>query len=276
MLQQGYSIVLSATVMVAATLLITPLSVSLLDLPGVVFEALYKSADRVAGIFVASSAIGLALVSMSITALGLTLSDIIINASFGILWLTAILTFFIAIVFGMGMPTSMIYILLATMVAPALVDLGVPVLAAHLFIFYGGMVSMVTPPVCLAAYAAAGISGANAMRTGIEAWKLALPGFNVPFFWVFNPSLILWSDATPVVFVVALFATVLVAIGATGYVGSKPVSIAGRVFFLVAPVALIVPLVPVRLFVTALSIAAIAYFAPVEYEGLKQYIGAHF
>jgi TRAP-type uncharacterized transport system fused permease subunit len=138
------------------------------------------------------------------------------------------------------------------------------------------MVSMVTPPVCFAAYAAAGISGANAMRTGIEAWKLALPGFIVPFFWVFNPSLILWSDATPVVFVIALFATILVAIGATGYVGSKPLPALGRIFFVAAAIALIVPLVPVRLVVAVLSIAAIAYYAPVEYEGLQKYVGARF
>jgi len=90
----------------------------------------------------------------------------------------------------MGMPTVGAYIVLAVLVAPSLVRMGVEPLAAHLFIFYFGVISAITPPVCMAAFAAAAISGAPPMRTGLTAFRLAIAVFIVPFIMVYHPALI--------------------------------------------------------------------------------------
>ena len=96
-----------------------------------------------------------------------------------------------SIVLGMGLPSAVCYLLMATLIGPVLKDLGVPVLAAHLFIFYFGMMSMVTPPVALAAYASASIAKANIMATGLAAFRFSLVGFTLPYMFVFRPELLL-------------------------------------------------------------------------------------
>ncbi|HEX6004929.1 MAG TPA: TRAP transporter large permease subunit, partial [Burkholderiales bacterium] len=96
--------------------------------------------------------------------------------------------------FGMGMPTSAAYLVAAVLVGPALQTLGIPALAAHLFIFYFAVLSMVTPPVALAAYAAAGISGANLWTTGLLSFLIAIPGFLIPFAFVFDQGILLQGD----------------------------------------------------------------------------------
>jgi TRAP-type uncharacterized transport system fused permease subunit len=108
----------------------------------------------------------------------------------------------LTLIFGMGMPTSAAYLVAAVLVGPALQGLGIPALPAHLFIFYFAVLSMVTPPVALAAYAAAGISGANLWTTGLVAFAIAIPGFLIPFAFVFDQGLLLQGDALHVLRVV--------------------------------------------------------------------------
>jgi TRAP-type uncharacterized transport system fused permease subunit len=100
----------------------------------------------------------------------------------------------LTIILGMGMPTAAAYLVSAVLVAPALQELGVPALAAHLFIFYFAILSMVTPPVALAAYAAAGLSGANLWSSGLMAFILAIPGFLIPYAFVFDQAILLQGD----------------------------------------------------------------------------------
>jgi TRAP-type uncharacterized transport system fused permease subunit len=100
----------------------------------------------------------------------------------------------LTIILGMGMPTAAAYLVSAVLVAPALQELGVPALAAHLFIFYFAILSMVTPPVALAAYAAAGLSGANLWSSGLMAFVLAIPGFLIPYAFVFDQAILLQGD----------------------------------------------------------------------------------
>jgi TRAP-type uncharacterized transport system fused permease subunit len=119
------------------------------------------------------------------------MSELIITLSGGHLFPALVLTAMGSVILGMGLPTTAAYVVLAALGAPALVDLGAPLLAAHLFIFYFGCISNVTPPVSLAAYAAAGLSGADPLRTGFMAMGLALPGFLIPFLFVHEPALIL-------------------------------------------------------------------------------------
>lgn len=254
LLWQGYSIMFTGMGAVLTTAALAVVALDIPSIPSAILDALAECPDRIVDIFVAAAGIGIALKTITLTGLGLVLPQAIIQFAFGSFLLALLLTLLVSIVFGMGMPTSMIYILLATTIAPALVQLGGNVLTAHLFIFYGGMLSMVTPPVCFAAYAAASISGADAMETGIAAWKLSIAALALPFFWMFSPSLVTWSASTPVSFGVALVTVFLLTIGITGLIQDKKIAVPFRVVFVLLAVGLIVPRLWVRLPLIAIAV----------------------
>ncbi len=124
---------------------------------------------------------------LQLTGLGFTLTLTLLNVGQNSAILLLVLTAIVSIVLGMGMPTTAVYVLLAVLVAPGLSKLGILPIAAHLFIFYFGMLSMVTPPVCLASYAAASIGKTDPVRTGWEAMRLCAIAYVVPFLFVFSP-----------------------------------------------------------------------------------------
>lgn len=148
----------------------------------------------------------------------------------------------ICILLGMGMPTSGVYVLLAALVAPSLIETGIEPLAAHMFILYFGMMSMITPPIALAAFSAATISGASPMRTGFEAMKMGWLAYVVPVLFVFSPSLlmegkvteILWSGAT------ALVGVYFISIAVVGHF-SKRQGLMGRLLLLLLGVIALIP-----------------------------------
>ena len=139
----------------------------------------------------ACAAAGIVVGVASLTGIGLRMSELIITVSQGNLLAALVLTALGSVVLGMGLPTTAAYVVLAALGAPALVELGVPLLGAHLFIFYFGCISNVTPPVSLAAFAAAGIADAPPVRTALNAAVLAGAGFLVPFMFVYGPALLL-------------------------------------------------------------------------------------
>ena len=145
-----------------------------------------------------------------LTGLGVKIGNLVLYLSGGQLVLALIFVMLASILLGMGMPPLVCYILLAVTTAPPLVKMGVPPLAAHLFIFYFGMLSMVTPPVGMAFYAGAAVAGADSMKTGWVASKIALAGFLLPYMFVYNPALLLMGNA-----VKAILASVTALIGAT-------------------------------------------------------------
>ncbi|MEJ2203115.1 MAG: TRAP transporter fused permease subunit [Gemmatimonadota bacterium] len=153
-----------------------------------VLEGAGRGAVQVAA---ACAAAGVVVGVASLTGIGLRMSELIVTLSGGNLLSALVLTALGSIVLGMGLPTTAAYVVLAALGAPALVALGVPLLAAHLFIFYFGAISNVTPPVSLAAFAAAGIAEAPPIRTAMSAAVLAGTGFLVPFMFVYGPSLLL-------------------------------------------------------------------------------------
>jgi TRAP-type uncharacterized transport system fused permease subunit len=128
----------------------------------------------------ACAAAGMVIAVVLLTGLGVKIGNFVIYFSAGHLSLALIFIMFASIVLGMGMPTLVCYILLAVTTAPPLIQMGVPPMAAHLFIFYFGMLSMVTPPVGMAFYAGAALAGADTMKTGWTAWKIALRRFSCP------------------------------------------------------------------------------------------------
>ena len=150
---------------------------------------------------------------------------------------------------GMGMPTTVVYVMLAVMVAPALVQTGVPPLAAHLFVFYFGMLSMITPPVCMATIAASALARASFWRTAIVGMRLGAVGYLVPFFLVFHPALLLGRDTSWLTVVDVVAATVgvcFLSFSAAGYL-FRPLAVWMRAVFVLAGMALMSPISSIEL-----------------------------
>ena len=156
-----------------------------------ILTALKKGAHLALVVASATAAAGIIIGVINLSGLGLRLSGILIDLAGGNLFFLLLLTMLASIILGMGLPPVASYIVLAVLAAPALVQMGVDPMAAHLFIFFFGTISAVTPPVALAAYAAAGVAGSNPMQTGFIAFRLALAAFIIPYMFIYGPALIL-------------------------------------------------------------------------------------
>ena len=210
--------------------------------PGALARSLRSAASGAVQVAAACAAAGIVVGVASLTGIGLRMSELIVVVSQGNLMVALILTALGSIVLGMGLPTTAAYVVLAALGAPALVELGVPLLGAHLFIFYFGCISNVTPPVSLAAYAAAGIAGSPPLKTAWTAMALASAGFLVPFMFVYAPAMILDGTAGAIA-----LTTVTALIGVVGLAGAVighvrgPIGPVRRVALLAAAIALISP-----------------------------------
>ena len=155
-------------------------------------------------IILIGGAAGIIVGVLNVTGLGfnLTLGLTDIGNQYGLL-VMLFLTGIVAIILGMGMPTAAVYIVLSVVLAPAVIEMGVPVLAAHLFIFYFGLLSMITPPVAVASFVAAGIAGSSLWKTSFTAIKLGIAAYLLPFLFVYNDSLLFkgsWSEILNIFF----------------------------------------------------------------------------
>jgi TRAP transporter 4TM/12TM fusion protein len=181
---------------------------------------------------------------LQLTGLGFTLTLTLLNIGQSNVLLLLVLTAIVSIILGMGMPTTAVYVLLAVLVAPGLTKLGILPIAAHLFIFYFGMLSMITPPVCMASYAAASIGKTDPVKTGWEAMRLCAIAYVVPFLFVFSPSLLLighWHEVALSV-ITAVIGAILLGVGVVGYL-FRSVGILKRGLFLLAAIGLLIPVV---------------------------------
>ncbi len=187
--------------------------------PAKIKTSLEQGALAFADLGAAAGVIGILMSAVSLTGLGMTLSSGLIEASGGHLWLLLILTAIASIIMGMGASTLLVYIVLAMFVAPAVVKMGVEPMAAHLFIFYFGCMSLVTPPVALAAYAAAVIAKADFWETGWEASRLGIVGYIVPFIFVYQPALLMHGSTGEVILAAttAVLGTIALAGAMSGY-----------------------------------------------------------
>lgn len=159
--------------------------------PKDILGAMEAGAKGAVGVACACACAGMIVGVVTLTGFGLKIAEVIVLIAQGKLIPTLLLTMVSSIILGMGLPTTAKYIVLATMAVPAITKLGVNLMSAHLFILYFGVVADVTPPVALAAYAGAGIAGANSMKTGFQAFKLAIGAFIIPYIFVINPHLIM-------------------------------------------------------------------------------------
>ena len=162
-------------------------------------DALETGARNMAGIAAACACCGIIIGVVTLTGLGLKMATLITYAAGGNLMLTLVFSVFACIILGMGLPTTATYIIMAAMTAPAILtisadqNLGIPIVAVHLFVFYYGIVADDTPPVGLCAYAAAGIAGADPIKTGWKSFRLDLAAFTLPFMFILNPKLLMYN-----------------------------------------------------------------------------------
>ena len=153
--------------------------------------ALASGAQQALSVMIACAVVGIIIGVVSLTGFASIMTSAIASIGAGSLFLTLFFTMIASMILGMGLPSIPAYIITATMAAPALAEFGIPILVAHMFVFYFGIFANVTPPVALAAFAGAGISGGDPMRTGFQALKLSIAGFLIPFIFVYEPAMLL-------------------------------------------------------------------------------------
>ncbi len=161
----------------------------------IAIDALETGIKNTMGVSLACALAGIVAGVVTLTSLGSTLIDIIVPIAQNNLFIALFLTMLTCIVLGMGVPTTANYLIMATITAPILTEMGLPLLAAHMFVFYFGIVADITPPVALAAYAGSAIAGSNPLKTGVNATRLAITAFIIPYIFAFNPKM-LFIDAT--------------------------------------------------------------------------------
>lgn len=229
--------------------------------PGQLLTALRNGGFAAAQIVIAVGAIGIVIGIMNMTGLGLRFAGIILELSGSSLFLALIMMMLGSLVLGMGMPTVPAYLIIVLVMGPAIESMGVPTLIAHLFVVYFAVLSSITPPVAIAAFAAAPIANANPVAIGIIACRAALIGFIIPFILVYNPSLSLVVDVTAsgliwiclrLTLAIWLFSTAF-----TGYAAAK-LSFASRVARAAFGIVILFPVLWIEALGTVLACAIVA------------------
>ncbi len=183
-------------------------------------DALANGARTALGVAAATAAAGMIVGVVTLTGLGLKLANSLVSLSGENILLTLFFTMIASLILGMGSPTTANYVITSTIAAPALIVLSVPELSAHMFVFYFGIVADITPPVALAAFAAAGVSGGEPLRTGVNSAKLAIAAFIIPYIFVLSPELMMidttWQELLWVLFT-SLTGMISIGAGMIGY-----------------------------------------------------------
>jgi len=240
----GYSAPLCALAGTASTIpaaLIRKSTRGAVTLPAI-WSALVEGARNSLAVALACACAGIVIGAISLTGAGITFTSIVLELSLNTLLVALLLMAVAGIVLGMGMPTTPAYIVMVSLLVPAIIKLGVIEPAAHMFAFYFAILSAITPPVALAVYAAAGLAKANLWEAGWAAVRVGAAGFIVPFMFVFSPSLLMMGEWNVVV-----LAVVTACIGVIGLAGAlhgyflMPVAAWERVLMLAAAIALIKP-----------------------------------
>ncbi|HRJ68821.1 MAG TPA: TRAP transporter permease [Beijerinckiaceae bacterium] len=207
-----------------------------------VVEALIDGAKNTLAVALACACAGIIIGIVTLTGLGITFTQFVVGLSKDTLLLALLLTMIAGIVLGMGMPTTPAYIIMAALLIPAIIKLGVPKPAAHMFAFYFAILSAITPPVALAVYAAAGLAKSDIWKTGWSAVKVGAAGFIVPFMFVYEPAILMigtWPDIIHAT-VSAILGCLLLAAGLAGY-WLAPANAAQRLLLIAGAFGLVTP-----------------------------------
>lgn len=208
-----------------------------------ILEALASGARMALGVVAATACAGIIVGTITLTGIGLKLANGLIDLAGGQLLLTLFFTMIASLILGMGTPTTANYIITSTIAAPALIQLGVPPIAAHMFTFYFGIVADITPPVALAAFAASGIAKSKPIRTGVESTRLSIAAFMAPYIFVISPALLLINTTLLESIWVMLTSTLgMIGVGAglIGYWMSK-LNVLERILALAGGVLAVIP-----------------------------------
>ncbi|MDR2111964.1 MAG: TRAP transporter permease, partial [Candidatus Accumulibacter sp.] len=224
LLFSGTTVIYSAMWTIIATIVISSLRKNTRMSFKDVCDAFTDGAKQTVSVAMACACVGIIIGVTSKTGFGLNMANTIITMGHESLLFTLFFSMVTCMILGMGVPSIPAYIITAAIAAPALAKLGIPEMAAHLFAFYYAMFANLTPPVALAAFAAAGISGGDFMKTGFASVKLALAGFIVPFMFVYSPQLMLiettWGEGIRVV-IGACIGVLLIGVAVEGYLFTK-------------------------------------------------------
>lgn len=185
-----------------------------------VLHAIESGVVAAVPVAVSCAAAGIIVGIVNLTGLGVKFSSSLLTLSGGNITIALLLTMLASIILGCGLPTTAVYIILASLAAPALVQMGVPALSAHLFVFYFGCISTITPPVALTSYAAAGIGDANPTKTGFKAFTFGIVAYVVPFMFVFEPALLVQGgNVGTIIYSIctALIGVFILSTGVAGY-----------------------------------------------------------
>ena len=192
---------------------------------------------------IACASAGIVIGIVSMTGLGVRFAQIVFQLANGNLFLMLVMTMVACIILGMGLPSTAAYVIAATVAAPALLQAGVSILASNLFVFYFAIISFITPPVAMAAYAASGIAESDSMKTGVKAFQLGIAGFIIPFLFIYYPGLLIVGTSvgeTLYALLISICAVLLMAASFEGWVGFK-LSIYHRLYMFTAACILLLP-----------------------------------
>ncbi len=219
---QGYSVIRAGTLATAAAAVVSWFTPYRMGLRSIV------KAFNIAGvmsiqIIAVCACAGIIVGVISLTGVGARFSNLLLGLAEASQLLALVFAMCIAILLGMGMPTTAAYAVAASVVAPGLVELGIQPLVAHFFVFYFAVVSAITPPVALASYAAAGVSGANPMETSVASFKIGIAAFVVPFMFFYNSALLMEAHTLEIIraFLTAMLGVFLLASGVQGWFFGK-------------------------------------------------------
>lgn len=243
LLISGYTPLMAAFIGIWVSIVVSMFNKETRLTPKKLMQAFDAGARGALSVACACACVGMVVGTGTLTGLALRIAGAIVTLAGGVLIFTLVLTMLASILLGTGLPTTANFIVTSTMAAPALLQLGVPPVAAYMFVFYFGIAADLTPPVALAAYAGAGIAGDDPMKTGVTAFKLALAGFIVPYIYVYNPML-LFVDASPLpmaqAIITALLGVCLLAMCTIGFY-KAPLHPLIRALALVGAICLLMP-----------------------------------
>ena len=222
-----------------------------------IIDGLVKGARGALGVLIACASAGIIIGIVTKTGVGLKLASALVDVAAGNFMLLLFCTMITSLILGMGVPTTANYVITSTIAAPALIQLGVPILAAHMFVFYFGIIADITPPVALAAYAGSAISGGDPLKTGVNASKLGIAAFIIPYVFVLSPQILgINASAGSIILTTctALIGMAGVSAAMIGYLAAKA-NIFERLLLLAGGLMLIDP----RLMTDAVGIGILAF-----------------
>jgi len=269
----GKTVIMAAFYSIICTIVVAELRKNTRMSLNDIIAALAKSAVSTVSVAIACACVGCIVGVCSITGFALNLANAIVMIGQNSLLFTLVFSMVTCMILGMGLPSIPAYIITSTVAAPALVQLGIPDIAAHMFCFYFAMFANLTPPVALASFAAAGISGGDPMKTGWASVKLALAGFILPYMFVYNNSLLLIGQqinadtgkmevvrtgfaAGAVTAVFSVIGVALLSIAVEGHLFKK-VSLPLRILAIIGAFLLMTPSMPLNLAGIAIAAAVI-------------------